>query len=559
MASGNAQKERSFDERFADRARAGSYGQAVMKKYSPTALFTTPGTYEPVYPSNFNGEKNLGELGPMRYYFMDYVGLRFRSWQAFIESATGLTAIKKFGSWVVGKGLKLQSEPSQSLLAGINPDIKKFSNDVEARWQVWAESNMCDWSNRDNLHRKAYKLYIDSLVGGDTLVVLRYLKDEGLKIQFIDGAHLSSPLAGSEWWPMLAKNGNRIVNGVEISDRGEHVAFYVRKPVDSLNLFMSFDVERIPAKSTAESKAGLVSAFLVYGMEYRLDTHRGIPLLTTVLEKLKKMERYDEATLAAAEEQAKIAYQINHQLGASGENPFSEQVARAYQYNPMDAGDIPHDINGIALQNRVQASTNKQVINMPQGAEVKTLKENRDKLYYADFIDKNNDIVCATIEIPPDVAMSKYNENYSASRAAIKDWENTLNIKRTDFGRQFLQKVYDYWLDIEILSNRIQAPGYLIARQATGDYMTLNAYRTCRWTGAPVPHIDPLKEVQAEREKLGITGAALPLTTVERATETLNGGDSDHNMEQYSEELERSKELGIELPPETTETVNVSE
>lgn len=559
MASGSAQQERPFDQRFLDRARAGSFGETVMRKYSPKALFTTPGTYEPVYPSNFNGEKNLGELGPMRYYFMDYVGLRFRSWQAFIESATGLTVIKKFGAWVVGKGLKLQSEPSQALLGKINPDLKKFSEDVEARWQIWAESKLCDWSNRDNLHRKAFKLHIDSLVGGDTLVVQRYLKDEGLKIQFIDGAHLSSPLAGSEWWPMIAANGNRIVNGVEISERGEHVAFYVRKPVDSLNLFMSFDVERIPAKSTAEAKAGLVSAFLVYGMEYRLDTHRGIPLLTTVLEKLKKMERYDEATLAAAEEQAKIAYQITHQLGASGENPFSEQVAKAYQWDPMDSGDIPRDINGIALANRVQASTNKQTINMPQGAEVKTLRENKDKLYYADFIDKNNDIVCATIEIPPDVAMSKYNENYSASRAAIKDWENTLNIKRTDFGRQFLQNVYDFWLDIEIINNRIQAPGYLIARQVTNDYMVLSAYRTCRWTGAPVPHIDPMKEVQAERLKLGVTGAAIPLTTVERSTEILNGGDSDHNAEQYSQELERSKKLGIELPPETTETVNVSE
>ena len=557
MASGNA--ERTFDDRFLDRARAGSFGEIVMRKYNPKALFTTPGTYEPVYPSNFNGEKNLGELGPMRYYFMDYVGLRFRSWQAFIESATGLTIIKKFASWKIGKGLKLQSEPSQALLSKINPDLKKFSEDVEARFQVWAESKQCDWSNRDNLYRKSYKLDIDSLVGGDTLVVLRYLKDEGLKIQFIDGAHLSSPLSGSEWWPMISANGNRIVNGVEISERGEHVAFYVRKPVDSLNLFMSFDVERIPAKTNAEAKVGLVSAFLVYGMEYRLDTHRGIPLLTSVLEKLKKMERYDEATLAAAEEQAKIAYQIVHQLGSSGENPMSEQVAKAFQWDPMDSGDIPRDIQGIALANRVQASTNKQSINMPQGSEIKTLRENKDKLYYADFIDKNNDVVCATVEIPPDVAMSKYNENYSASRAAIKDWENTLNIKRTDFGRQFLQNVYDFWLHIEILNNRIQAPGYLIASQVTNDYMILSAYRTCRWTGAPVPHIDPMKEVQAERLKLGVTGAAIPLTTVERSTEILNGGDSDHNAEQYAQELERSKALGIELPEETTETVNVSE
>lgn len=289
MESGNAQRKylvdqtpRSTDERFTDRARAGDFGKAVMRKYTPSAFYTTPGTYEPVYASNFNGEKNIGELGPMRYYFMDYVGLRFRSWQAFTESATAFTVIKKFVSWVIGKGLKLQSEPSPGLLGKINPDLKQFSEDVEARFQVWSESKQCDWSNRENLHEKTETVYKNSLIGGDTLVILRYLQDEGLKIQLVDGAHLYTPLSGSEWWPIIVANGNRCINGVEISDRGEHVAYYVRKPLDTLNLFMSFDVERIPCRSAAESKAGLMSAFLVYGMKYRLDTHRGIPLLTTV-------------------------------------------------------------------------------------------------------------------------------------------------------------------------------------------------------------------------------------------------------------------------------------
>ena len=135
MASGNAQKKRSFSERFKDGAKMIIFGDSPIKD-SPKALFTTPGTYEPVYPSNFNGEKNLGELGPMRYYFMDYVGLRFRSWQAFIESATGLTVIKKFGSWVVGKGLKLQAEPSQALLQKINPDLKNSL-------RMWRRDGMC--------------------------------------------------------------------------------------------------------------------------------------------------------------------------------------------------------------------------------------------------------------------------------------------------------------------------------------------------------------------------------------------------------------------------------
>lgn len=550
MAGGNSIRKRM--------ANAWSALWKEEKIQSPKSFFMQPGSYEPIYATNFNGEKNLGELGPIKYYFMDYQSLRVRSWQAYIESATAQTVINKFNSWVIGKGLKAQSEPVGEILSKMNPDLKAFSAQVEARWRVFANSVTCDYQGKRNLHELSFVAHKHAKVGGDILVVLRY-EESGLKIQLIDGGHISSPLSGTDWWPMVAKNGNRIINGVEISARGEHVAYYVRKPVDSPNPYMTFDVERIPCKTTEEDKSGLVSAFLLYGLEFRLDTQRGIPLLTAVLQKLKKMERYDEATLAAAEEQAKVAYQIKHQLGASGENPWTEQMSNAYNYNPMNDGDLPRDIEGRQLANKVQATVNKMVVNLPPGAEVGAMRDNKDKLYYSEFLDKNNDIVCATVEIPPDVAMSQYNENYSASRAAIKDWEHTLDVKRTDFARGFLQKIYNYWLEIEILSNRIQAPGYLIARNVSRDSMILEAYRTVRFVGAPVPHIDPVKEVQAERLKLGATGAAVPLTTVERSTEALNGGDSDHNMEQYSQELEKSKELGIELPEETTETVNVSE
>lgn len=78
--------------------------------------------------------------------------------------------------------------------------------------------------------------------------------------------------------------------------------------------------------------------------------------------------------------------------------------------------------------------------------------------------------------------------------------------------------------------------------------MAIEAFQGARFTGSMFPHIDPLKEAQAERLKLGALGGAVPLTTVEAATEALNGGDSRANIEQYALELEEAKELGIEIP-----------
>ncbi len=521
--------------------------------FKPEAIFPTSGSYRMLYAGSFNGEKNLGEMGPVKFYLMDYYALSLRSWQAYIESPIAQTVLRKFTTWVIGKGLKLQCEPIKQIVGKDNPKLKEFSDEVEARWQVFSNSKMADYSGQNTLNQLSNIAHKNSIVGGDVLVILRYI-DDCVKVQLVDGSHLMSPILGSEWFPLITEAGNRVMNGVEINEKGEHVAYYVRKPFDSLNPLNIFDVERVKCKSKGTD---LSTAFLVYGDKFRLDNHRGIPLLSAVLEKLKTMERYDSATLASAEEQAKVAYQIIHQVGSTGENPWTDHVARAHDQD-WTQSDLPTTEQGEQLANKVKASTNRETVNNPIGAEVKPLHSNEEKLYFKDFIEKNIDIVCACIEAPPNVMMSKYDSNYSASRAAIKDWEHILSVKRANHTSQFEQRVYEFWLDIEILKNNIQATGYLIARMAK-DFMMLGAYRTCRYVGAPVANIDPMKEVQAERLKLGDTAASIPLTTVEAATELLNGGDSDHNMEQYSDELQTSKDLGLKPEPEVTQTDSVSQ
>ena len=535
----------AWDQVFPSTKEEGQKGVEITYGNRPQPEAYWPGTGTSsrlLYAGSFNGEKNLGEMGPIKYFLMDYISLSLRSWQAYIESAEAQTVLNKFCTWVIGRGLKLQSEPVKSLLSKRNNDLKKFSDDVESRWSVYANSKKADHSERKTLNQLSRAAYKNAIIGGDLLVLLRY--DECVTVQLVDGAHVQSPLNGSEWFPSAAKNGNRIINGIEIDNQGRHVAYYVRKPYDSMNVLSPLDYDRIPAKG---KKTGILMAFMVYGLEYRLDTHRGIPLLTAVLEKLKKLERYEEATLASAEEQAKIAYQITHDVGGSGQMPFSAQIAAAH--NPDGDSDLPTDSVGNDLANKVIATTNKQIVNNPPGAEIKPMRDTKTQLYFKDFLDKYVDIVCACIEIPPNVAMSRYDSNYSASRAAIKDWEHTLSVKRSDFSSQFLQPIYNFFLEIEILKNNIQAPGYLIAK-SKGDDFILDSYRTARWVGAPVANIDPVKEVEAERKKLGITAESIPLTTIEAATEALSGGDSDHNMEQYAEELDKSKDLGLRPEPE---------
>lgn len=495
------------------------------------------GSYRTIgYGTSWNGEKTFGELGPLKEYINDYASLRLRSWQLYYESEIAQIVINNYIAWVIGNGLKLQSEPMQDVISEQvgSFNSQKFSKSVETQFRLFCKSRASDYSDMINLNMIEANGFKNSILGGDVLVILRYV-DEMLKVQLVDGAHVRSPIFGGEYSPMELKNGNRIINGIEINDKGQHIAFYVCKSYNSL------EYERIPARG---ADSGTLMAYMVYGDRYRLDNHRGMPLLSVMFETAKKLERYKEATVGSAEERQKIAFAIEHDIFSTGENPLLKQTvsARSVDFNRQD-GFVPVDDFGTQLADKIAATTNKQTYNLPLGAHLKSL-ESKNELYFKDFYGMNIMLFCAAAGMPYEVAMSKYDSNYSASRGAIKDWEHKLNVRRGNFAFQFMQPIYDFWLEVMILQRKVKAPGYMRAR-ISNDRMVLEAYRNARFVGSPVPHIDPVKEVEAERLKLGLAGLSAPLTTLEQATENLSGGDSEANIDQFANELKRSKKLGI--------------
>lgn len=502
---------------------------------APKASFNNGyGSYRVLGSVGYNGEKNYGEIGPIKNYWIDYTALRYRSWQLFLESEIAQTVLGKYNTWVIGKGLKLQSEPIKLILESekIKVNMQEFSSTVESRFAAYAKSKRSDYSNMQNLNTIQAEAYKNSMIGGDVLVVARYI-DNCVKIQLIDGDRVQSPMYGTESSPMMTKNNSKIINGIEVSKTGEHIAFHVRKPG------MLFETERIEARGR---KTGLVMAWMVYGMKYRIDSVRGMPLLSVIFETAKKLERYKEATVGSAEERQKLAYSIEHEYFSTGENPLLENTLKAWDLARAN-GAIPTDDLGQAVADKFVATTNKQIYNLPLGAHLKSL-ESKNELYFKDFYDMNIRLICSSIQMPPEVAMSAYNSNYSASRAALKDWENTLAIQRAIFSYQFMQPIYDLFLYTEILKGKINAPGYVEALM-NGNYDVTEAYATGRFVGPPVPHIDPKKEVEAERLKLGTLSAHIPLTTIEAATEALAGGDASANVEQYAMEVRDAESKGL--------------
>ncbi len=493
------------------------------------------GPWVPINQRTFNGEKTPGELGNPTNLIPDYRSLRIRAHEANFTNTVIKIITRKYFAWVVGSGLKLQAQPNRTVLKleKIDEDFKAFKNNVESYFSVFANSTKCDSAGMQNLHELEADCYSASFLGGDMLVVLRVDENYDLKVQNIDGQHVQSPFLNSKFYDEAKTRGNIILHGIEIDGKGQHVAFYVLKQTVD-NIFGEY--ERIEAVG---KESGCLMAWITYADRQRIDHKRGIPRISAILETVKKLDRYTEAAVGSAEEREKLPWFIEHDKNSDGENPVLANVKRN-----VSVGESSYELAKLTSKN-ISATEGKTVYNLPIGSKFSTLNStseiNYDPFFKAVFIQ-----IAASMDVPPEVALQQYNSNYSASRAAINGWGYLVNIARKKHGNDFKQKVYNVWLYLHILKNKVDATGYVKAVNEN-NWIVVESYSAARWNGINMPHIDPLKEANALRVMLG--DLTTPLTSYDNATEQLNNGDFEEVINQVTEER---KIIPPPIPPPAT-------
>lgn len=493
------------------------------------------GGWRPVYTYKFDGEKTPGELGNPINLVPDFNSLRLRAYEAELKSDVVKIITGKFFKWVVGTGLKCQPQPQQITLSteGINKSPEywaKFRETTEARFSTYADSSVSDYSGMENLHVRAAEAFETAFLGGDCLVVFRVDEYLNPNVQVIDGQHVGNPIMNDEQSEAFKKSKNRIKHGIELNSKGKHVAFWVRKD----NTDLEIEWERIEAVG---AKSKCLMAFMIYGKKHRIDHTRGIPIITPTLEKIDKLDRYTEASVAAAEERAKIPWFIEHNQHSDGENPFIDaaRVKNLGVSPKSDSWDLAE-----ATRKEILITQQKTVTNMPVGSSIKALFSQAE-FNYPVFFESIFMQLCASCDIPPEVALQKYSSNYSASRAAINGWGYIIGIYRKKHADKFYKNFYKLWLYCEVLKSKIEADGYLKAKEEE-NCMILDAYSNAIFLGANLPHIDPLKEVKAFRAMIGDKSKGeVPLIDLDQATEGLNNGDWREVFKKWSEQMALTK------------------
>lgn len=476
--------------------------------------------YNPIIEDIFDGEKTPGEMGAVYDTLPDHVRLRLRAYDMQLKTDLINIITGKFFKWTIGNGLKHQAEPNTVVLelCGIKltpEEINTFKRSSEALFDVYADSKYSDYNRKDWFHDKASEAFKTAFLGGDCLAVVR-VDEYGPNIQIIDGQNVSDPFdeTGKE-------EGNTIKHGIELNKKGQHVAFWVA--VDTDNKIAEH------TRIKAENSNGNLMAWMIYGSKARIDHHRGVPVITSILEKVAKLDRYVEASVSKAEQTANVVYAFEHNNDSTGENILAQSLTS--KKTNGDTEETAYEKNGRSA-NMLRQSTSGTVMNLTPGSKLSSLS-NPGETSFNEFFRAIFVCLCASVDIPEEVALQKYEQNYSSSRAAINGWEHILDIYRQKFAKKSYQPFYRVWLEYQILTEKIKAPGFLEA-QLNGDFMAVEAYFGARFTGKKMPHIDPSKEAKAIRTLLGNDTTAL--ISYEQATEAMGQGDWDSNFKKHLEE-----------------------
>ena len=518
--------------------------QAKEPETPPQNPFNTKAVYDNVGEGTvggifaiYDGEKNQGEMGPPRAYVKDFYTLRMRARQLFIESEIVQTVIMRKATWVYGKGLRLKVQPNVQVLdtENIKLDTEKFNKSFEARFEAYASSKLADYNNVTNLYELGKQQYIEKKIAGDMLVVL-YVINGLVKVQHIDGMHVQNPIgkvnidykdknvAGYQgnlaFDYIYEPTGNRIRQGVEINERGEHVAYHVRVGIN-------LEYQRIKARDSM----GFLRAYLVYGMKTDLDATRGTSSIAVCMENAKKLERYFGAAILSAETRAKFAMFLTHDEHSVEDDGLAasrvkSNIPHFNQPGGAAATDIAIDAKCEKIASDVTMTMPGMMVNLPKGVQPKFADSKQD-IQVVEFTACIVDIVCASQNIPVYVAMGKYDGSFSSARMGGKDWEHTFMMDRAEEA-SYLNPIKDLQMYLWVQAGKIEAPGYLKMLYA-GDELGVSAYCSCRWVGDKFPEVDDLKAANALRQLMGTGFEHMPLIEPERAAEIAGSeGDYEH-------------------------------
>lgn len=448
--------------------------------------------------------------------------LRQRSRSLYMSAPLAVSAIKTNRTNIVGEGLRLKSTIDAAFLRMTPEAAAEWQRNTEREFELWADSKFCDSTRVNNFYEIQQVACLSWLMNGDACALVEYERPTpafpyGLRVHLIEADRVSTPHTSGTAVNLYATEsttGNRIFNGVEVTDAGRVVAYHICSTYPNSQLRAAKKWQRVKAFG---DKTGTPNVLMIFEAE-RAEQYRGVPYLAPVIESLKQLTRYGEAEMMAAVINGFFTVFITSG-GNTGEVGFTGVLD---DEDRVSDDDLNYEL-GPGMVNVLKP-----------GEKIDIADSKRPSSNFDAFTTALAKYVGAALEIPVELLIKSFNSSYSASRAALLEAWKAFRMKRKWLAADFCQPIYEIFLTEAIANGRIKAPGFFL------DPAIKKAYCRAQWNGPAPGMLDPVKEATAAEKRI-----AIGVSTRQRESIEMTGTDFDANVAQLARENQLMKEAGL--------------
>ena len=426
--------------------------------------------------------------------------LRDRCRQLARNEPIAAKALQIFRTQVVGdKGLHLQVRARNIPRPGqLKGDLDMSGNDiVERAWKEWSQKGVCEISGKFSWI-DAQQLVQESLVR-DGEVLIKHIRNAdnrfGYAIQFLEPDYLD------EEYNVPAKNGNRVVMGVELNQYNKPVAYHLHNgtthPYDSSG--QTGARVRVPAEDIMH----------IYKPE-RCQQTRGVPLFASVMNQIHQLNGYSEAELVAARLSASKSMFLQTQDGVGYSGDDFDNAAPI-----MDAGE-PGSIT-----------------NLPPGVSIVSPSMDHPNSGFADFHKAILRSIASGLGLDY-VTLSSNLESvsYSSIRAGTIESRDNYKMHQRFLIEHFANPIFREWLGLGITSGAIPFPSDRFNKFADSVIFRARGYA---W-------VDPQREINA-----AVTGLQNGFLSMSDVAQQTGGRDVEEVFSAIQSDLEMADRYNLKI------------
>jgi len=408
------------------------------------------------------------------------------------NDAFALSGVSLHRDNIVGSQFMLNSKPKLKALGMDETWGTEFSEEVEAKFSLWAESfnNWPDAARRNTLTsmvRLAVGVY---LKGGELLATAEWSRDTDrpyrTAIQMIALDRLSNP--SDQVYDMERTRG-----GVRLNAAGAPLGYYIR----NASRGGMWDWKQSVSWSYVRARNSFGRPQVIHIMEQdRPGQTRGVSQLSAALKEMRITKRFRDITLQNAVVNASFAAAIESELP-------STQVFEA-----LGGGDVGASIVNYAQQflGAISAyagnARNMQIdgVKIPHlmpGTKLNMLPMGSPGGVGGEFEQSLLRYLAADLGVSYEQLSKDYSEtNYSSARAGMTETWKFMQSRKRMVADRFATMVFRLWFEEAVNMGEITT---MNARSVPNMYDGLNmeAFCECDWIGASRGQIDELKETQA--------------------------------------------------------------